>query len=292
MKEGVKRVSEALQAICPGGLAARSDGGQAARRFRTGWPCLDSDDGVPWHGVHEAFGQGDAAGLRLPAMSMALHLAWRAVVQSPSPCRVLWVGRHAWPHPRSLLGSLRGLRGGWRQRLDARLWHASVFVDADGLDDRLWAAEMSLQAPGITLVVADGAGMNLTATRRLQLAATTCPVLLLRPAQEARMPSAALLRWLVQAGTHAERPAWTARAFRVRSGLPQAWLDAVVPWEAWWERGEDAVAWEGILPCVETTDRPHHPMESEHGTHAGDPAALVACRPDDPIAPQAGGLAA
>jgi len=292
MKEGVKRVLEAWPAVGHVGLAAGSHGDPAVHRLRTGWPCLDLEGGVPWHGVHEAFGQGDAAGLRLPAMSMALHLAWRAVMQSPSPCRVLWVGRHAWPHPRSLLGSLRGLRGGWRQRLDARLWQASVLVDADGLHDRLWAAEMSLQAPAAALVVADGAGMNLTATRRLQLAATTCPVLLLRPAEEARVPSAALLRWHVQAGTHLERPAWTARAFRVRSGLPQAWLDAVVRWEAWWERGEDAVAWEGVLPRVATTDRPHHPMESEHGTHAGDPAAVVACRPGDPIAPQAGGLAA
>jgi hypothetical protein len=242
--------------------------------------------------VHEAFGAHDVAGLRLAAMSMALHLAWRAVMQSPGPCRVLWVGCHAWPHPRSLLGSLRGLRGGWRQRLDARLWHASVFVDAGCPNDRLWATEMSLRAPGATLVVADGAGMNLTATRRLQLAATACPVLLLRPAQETRIPSAALIRWHVQAGTHQDQPAWTACAFRVRSGLPPAWLDAVVSWDAWWERGVEAVAWEGILPRVETKDRPHHPMESGHGTHAGDPAAVVACRPGDPIAPQAGGLAA
>ncbi|NBX25217.1 MAG: hypothetical protein EBQ99_04095 [Planctomycetes bacterium] len=259
--------------------------------MQVGWPALQGAD-LPWHGVHEAFGALDAAALRLPAMSMALHLAWRAVMQAPSPHRVLWVGRHAWPHPRALLGSLRGLRGGWRQRLDARLWHASVFVDAGGLVDRLWATEMSLQAPGAVLVVADGAGLNLTATRRLQLAATACPVLLLRPAHEAASPSAAIIRWRVQAGTHQDQPAWTARAVRVRSGLPPAWLDAAVSWDAWWERGSDAVAWEGILPRVNTMDRPQHPMESEHGTHAGDPAAVVARRPGDPIAPPAGGLAA
>jgi hypothetical protein len=286
----IQQQVDAVLASSRAGVAPAVSPGNAAS-MQVGWPALNGI-GLPWHGVHEAFGTLDAAAPRLPAMSMALHLAWRAVMQAPWPCRVLWVGRHAWPHPRALLGSLRGLRSGWRQRLDARLWQASVFVDAGGQVDRLWATEMSLQAPGATLVVADGTGMNLTATRRLQLAANACPVLLLRPIDEADAPSAALIRWRVQAGTHQDRPAWAARAFRVRSGMPPAWLDAVVAWDAWWERGSDAVAWEGILPRVETMDRPQHPMESRHGTHAGDPAAVVARRPGDSIAPSAGGLAA
>lgn len=298
MRKDTQAIRQQVEAVLAPGFGAAAEAARAMH-MDMGWPAW-SGAGLPWHGVHEAFGTLDTATARLPAMSMALHMAWRLVHQThqaPESVRVFWVGRQAWPHPRSLLGALRGLRGGWRQRLDARLWHASVLVDAGGLQDRLWATEMSLQAPGAALVVADGAGMNLTATRRLQLAATACPVLLLRPCEEARVPSSALVRWRVEPRAAEGRAAWQAHAFRTRSGLPSAWLDAPVSWHAWWEHGDGATPWEGVLgegalASVSVTDHERTPPEPAHGTHAGDPAALVACRPDDPIAPQAGGLAA
>lgn len=290
MKKDTQAIRQQVEAVLASSVGAQA-GAIRATNLDMGWPSA-AGSGLPWHGVHEAFGTLDAASARLPAMSMALHMAWRLVHQVSEAVRVFWVGRQAWPHPRSLLGGLRGLRSGQRQRLDARLWHASVFVDAGGLHDRLWAAEMSLQAPAAALVVADGAGMNLTATRRLQLAATTCPVLLLRPTEQAGSPSAALVRWHVQPVTHEGQPAWQARAFRIRSGLPPAWLQVCMTWHAWWEHGAQATPWEGVLPSVSVTDQQRTPSEPAHGTHAGDPAALVACRPGDSIAPQAGGLAA
>ena len=297
MKDETRSIQQEMQALLASGSAARRamrEGGAPAH-LSTGWPTIDACEGspgLPWRGVQEAFGERDTAMLRLPAMSLALHLAWRVAQQAPAHARVLWVGRSAWPHPRALLGALRGLRGGRRQRVDLRLWRASVFVDAAGVPDRLWAIQMALQAPDAWLVVADGSRLDLTATRRLQLAAVACPVLLLRPAGEMRAPSAASLRWQVQAQAGDERAQWCARLLRVRAGLPSSLIDATVRWNEWWERGAgmDAIALEQALdwmPAART-----NPKEAAHGTHPGDPAAMVVRGSGGSGAPNAGGLAA
>lgn len=299
MKPHLRTIQQRMQATLASGSAARraSHEGGAPAHLSTGWPAIDGCDaspGLPWRGVHEAFGERDTASLRLPAMSLALHLAWRVALQAPSHARVLWVGRHAWPHPRALLGALRGLRGGRRQRVDLRLWRASVFIDAAGAADRLWAVQMALQAPDAWLVVADGARFDLTATRRLQLAAVACPVLLLRPACEARTPSAASLRWQVDSEGDAERARWCARLLRVRAGLAPQLADTAVRFTDWWERGAgmDAIALEQALAWMPAARATASHKESAHGTHAGDPAAMVARGQGDSIAPDAGGLAA
>jgi protein ImuA len=297
MNEATRSIQQEMQALLASGSAARraSREGGAPAHLATGWPAIDGcggAPGLPWRGVHEAFGEHDAAASRLPAVSLALHLAWRVALQAPSHARVLWVGRHAWPHPRALLGALRGLRGGRRQRVDLRLWHASVFVDAAGVPDRLWAIQMALQAPDAWLVVGDGSRFDLTATRRLQLAAVACPVLLLRPLEDMRTPSAASLRWKVQPQADDERAQWCARLLRVRAGLPSSLTDATVRWNEWWERGAgmDAIALEQALAWTPATRT--NPKEAAHGTHPGDPAALVARGQGGSSAPNAGGLAA
>jgi hypothetical protein len=299
MRDDLRSIQRQVQAVLSEGSAARraSGPGDAPAHLATGWSAIDGCEGspgLPWRGVHEAFGEHDTGSLRLPAMSLALHLAWRAALQAPPQARVLWVGRHAWPHPRAWLGALRGLRGGRRQRVDLRLWRASVCIDASGLEDRLWATHMALQAPDAWLVVADGARFDLTATRRLQLAAVACPVLLLRPLGEMRTPSAAALRWQVQSEGDAERARWCARLIRVRSGLSPQLADASVRFSDWWERGagmdaigiEQALAW---MPAARVADSL---QETAHGTHAGDPAAMLARGQGDPVAPKAGGIAA
>ena len=299
MKDALHQIQQETQAILASGSAARKAAheGGAPSHLSTGWPAIDGCEGspgLPWRGVHEAFGMHDEVAQRLPALSLALHLAWRVVLQAPSRARVLWVGRHAWPHARALVGALRGLRGGWRQRVDLRLWQASVFVDAAGVVDRLWATEMALQAPDAWLVVADGARLDLTATRRLQLAATACPALLLRPMSEARAPSAASLRWMVQGEADADGARWNARLTRVRAGLPPQLAEAPVRWGDWWERGAgmDAIGVEQALAWMPAARAVVSGREAVHGTHAGDPAAMVARGQGDSIAPKAGGLAA
>ena len=299
MIQALESIQQSVQQVLASGSAARRclrEGGAVAH-LATGWPAIDTcqgSPGLPWRGVHEAFGERDGTCVRLPAMSLALHLAWRVALQAPTHARVLWVGRHAWPHPRALLGALRGLRGGRRQRIDLRLWRASVCLDASGLEDRLWATQMALQAPDAWLVVADGARFDLTATRRLQLAAVACPVLLLRPAGEVRTPSAASLRWQVQPQGDAERARWSARLIRVRAGLPPHLADTVVRFGDWWERGAGmhAVAIEQALAWMPAARVRNSSQEMAHGTHAGDPAAMVARGQGDPVASGAGGLAA
>ena len=299
MRHDLQAIHQQVQAVLAEGSASRrgaAEGGAPAH-LSTGWPAIDACEGVsglPWRGVHEAFGERDTASLRLPAMSLALHLAWRVALQAPPQARVLWVGRNAWPHPRALLGALRGLRGGRRQRVDLRLWRASVCIDAAGTDDRLWATHMALQAPDAWLVVADGARLDLTATRRLQLAAVACPVLLLRPMSELRTPSAASLRWQVRAEGESERPRWCARLLRVRAGLPSQLADTTVRFGDWWERGAgmDAIGIEQALAWMPVARVAHSSQETAHGTHAGDPAAMLARGQGDPVAPEAGGLAA
>ncbi|MFM7798382.1 MAG: ImuA family protein [Planctomycetota bacterium] len=299
MENALSSIQQAVQEVLASGSAARraSREGGAPAHLATGWPAIDTCEGslgLPWRGVHEAFGRHDGATLRLPAMSLALHLAWRVALQAPPHARVLWVGRSAWPHPRALLGALRGLRGGRRQRVDLRLWRASVFVDAAGAADRLWAVQMALQAPDAWLVVADGARLDLTATRRLQLAAVACPVLLLRPMSEARMPSAASLRWQVDSEGDAERARWCARLLRVRAGLPPQLADTSVRFTDWWERGAglDAIGLEQVLVGMPVARAAAPLKEETHGTHPGDPAALVARGQGDSVAPKAGGIAA
>ena len=299
MGADLESIQQQMQAVLAEGSAARmaSREGGAPAHLATGWPAFDACEGspgLPWRGVHEAFGERDASSSRLPAMGLALHLAWRVALQAPSQARVLWVGRHAWPHPRGLLGALRGLRGGRRQRVDLRLWRASVCIDASGATDRLWATHMALQAPDVWLVVADGARFDLVATRRLQLAAVSCPVLLLRPAGESRMPSAASLRWQVSPEGEPERARWCARLQRVRAGLAPRLAGVSVRFTDWWERGAglDAVGIEQAPACMAVDRAVVSPKEETHGTHPGDPAALVVRGQGGSVAPKAGGIAA
>ncbi|MFZ4722259.1 MAG: hypothetical protein ACOYMI_03820 [Phycisphaerales bacterium] len=299
MRNALASIQQSVQQVLASGSAARraSREGGAPAHLATGWAAIDTCEGspgLPWRGVHEAFGEHDTGAIRLPAMSLALHLAWRVALQAPSHARVLWVGRHAWPHPRALLGALRGLRGGRRQRVDLRLWRASVFVDAAGAADRLWAVQMALQAPDAWLVVADGARFDLTATRRLQLAAVACPVLLLRPLGEMRTPSAAALRWQVDSEGDVERARWSARLLRVRAGLPPQLADTTVRFADWWERGAglDAIGLEQVLAGMAVARTAAPLKEETHGTHPGDPAAMLARRQGDSVASSAGGLAA
>ena len=131
---------------------------------------------------------------------------------------VAWVGRRAWPAAEALRRA--GLLG------------RSLLVDAASVRDRLWAAELCARAGElIGAVVADGAGFDLTATRRLQLAVRGRDVrlVLLRPAAEARAASAAGMRWLVtpvavtqgdegEAGPR--RPAWDVSLLRRKGPRP------------------------------------------------------------------------
>ena len=166
-------------------------------------------------GVVSELAGADAGGAPDGYGGHAAALAWCGEAEGRY---VAWVGRRAWPAAEALRRA--GLLG------------RSLLVDAASVRDRLWAAELCARAGElIGAVVADGAGFDLTATRRLQLAVRGRDVrlILLRPAAEARAASAAGMRWLVTpvpvtAGDENEagprRPAWDVSLLRRKGPRP------------------------------------------------------------------------
>ncbi|MGA1045659.1 MAG: hypothetical protein ACO3ZY_10730, partial [Phycisphaerales bacterium] len=170
-----------------------------------------------------------------PPLGAVIHLLWRLLDRGlgiasdlPAGARVLWIGRHVFPHPRALL---RGGSQPWsphefeallpsprrsrvqprvqlEQPFDRRLLEASWCVDpgvADAsLEARAWAIEQAVRCRGVAAVVADGRGFRMPITRRLHLAAKSAEaageptlLLLLREPDEANTISAASTRWRV-----------------------------------------------------------------------------------------------
>jgi protein ImuA len=103
--------------------------------------------------------------------------------------------------------------------------------------DTLWVLEEGLRCGALTAVIGEVKTANLTASRRLQLAAeaSSCTALLLRPASNSPGPSAAATRWRIRAAPSQPR-GWAARLdepgtvcwqtslFRCRGGAPGSWL--------------------------------------------------------------------
>jgi protein ImuA len=191
------------------GRAGKSDRARPAA-VTTGWAAIDcafsaATPGVPVGVAHEWFAAGG------PPLRVLLHLA-------ASACRAsgdegggglsVWVGRQCWPYPR---------------RLDPDLLGGAVFVDPPRPADRLWAAELCARSPAVAAVVADGSGFDMTATRRLQLAARDGPGLLLlaRPLADLRRPSAAAVRWRAEpAVSPTDHPRWTVELLRCKGVRP------------------------------------------------------------------------
>jgi protein ImuA len=108
-----------------------------------------------------------------------------------------------------------------------------VLVQARRPRDGLWAMEESLRCPGVAGALLTVAELDMTAARRLQLAAEAGGALglLLRPdTLEAAGATAALTRWRVEAlagaggGAHdLGDPRWRLAMLRCRGGRPGAW---------------------------------------------------------------------
>jgi protein ImuA len=99
-----------------------------------------------------------------------------------------------------------------------------LLVDTPKRVDALWAFEEALRCKALAAVVAEIEDVDLTQTRRLQLAAELggTAAILLRPPGEFALPSAARTRWRI-----ANRPGpsrrWQAELARVQGGAPGAW---------------------------------------------------------------------
>jgi protein ImuA len=102
--------------------------------------------------------------------------------------------------------------------------------------DVLWAMEEALRSDTFTAVLGEVKEINMTASRRLQLAAeeNNTLTLLLRPATETPGPSAAIQRWRIKTVPSHPRgfaailnepgsACWKAKLFRSRGGTPGTW---------------------------------------------------------------------
>ena len=126
-----------------------------------------------------------------------------------------------------------------------------VLVRAERWPDALWAMEEALRCPAVAGALlapawgpnrqAGDGGLDLTATRRLQLAAEAGGAfgLLLRPDGERRrlQPSAAATRWRIAplpaaAAQGPDAPRWRLELLRARGGAPGG------PWTVTWRAAE------------------------------------------------------
>jgi hypothetical protein len=75
----------------------------------------------------------------------------------------------------------------------------SLFIDPPHGDERIWAIDLAMRCPAFAVVVADGSGLEMAHSRRLQLAAQEgrSLALLARPTRDEQCISAAATRWRV-----------------------------------------------------------------------------------------------
>jgi protein ImuA len=111
-----------------------------------------------------------------------------------------------------------------------------ILVEAARPADLLWTMEEGARVKGLAAVVAEGAAPDLTASRRLQLAAEAGGglVFLLQSGRQTA-PSTALSRWFVSSAPSLPdaggpgRPSWRLELWRCRGGgRPGAWM---VEWD-------------------------------------------------------------
>ncbi len=144
-----------------------------------------------------------------PPMGILLHLARCSLEDSSNRC-VVWIGKHCWPYPHALMR---------RDDCQRQLLRHSLFIDCPNQAGRLWAIESAARCPAVAAVIADGSGLIMAHTRRLQLAAEAGSALLLlaRPPHELDRLSAAATRWLVSCAPSTRKaPTWNVQLLRCK----------------------------------------------------------------------------
>ncbi|HWL95681.1 MAG TPA: hypothetical protein VNT79_19345 [Phycisphaerae bacterium] len=219
----------------------------------TGWADVDGalEGGITAGGLHEWFGveqvtnaltvnraqNGNAKGRWTPPLCILVHLAWRAMDHNPSRPWTVWIGRKCHPYPRVLLRN----RGN-----DERLLERSLFVSPREAAARVWTIDLALRSTAIGVVIADGSGFDMAATRRIQLLARDQSkwALLARPPDEKSKLSAAQTRWGVKSlpsgGQHkiGVKPRWSVELLRCKGVRPTG---SSRTWLLEWNRAEGIV---------------------------------------------------
>ena len=206
-----------------GGRAA----GSTQRRLQPitlGLPLLERH--LPWGGLpraalHEV--AGDGADREQAAAAAGFAALWLARLQAAGP--VLWIVRAAGREAVDL--HAHGLA---QHSLDPK---RLILVAARRDDEALWAMEEGLKAKSLGAVLGEIEKLDLTASRRLQLAAESGGVtafvlrrwrLLDRAARDAAQPIAAVTRWRVASLPIENGICWQVALTRCRGGRPNTWI--------------------------------------------------------------------
>jgi protein ImuA len=186
----------------------------------------DLDGHLPWGGLpravlHEVAGEG--ADREEGAAAAGFASLWLARLQDAGP--VLWIVR---------AGSRAAIdlhaHGLHQRQLDPK---RLILVAARRDDEALWAMEEGLKAKSLGAVLGEVEKLDLTASRRLQLAAETGGVtafvlrrwrLMERAARDAAQPIAAVTRWRVTALPTENEIRWQVDLARCRGGRPNRWI--------------------------------------------------------------------
>ncbi|MBR0671985.1 ImuA family protein [Neoroseomonas soli] len=174
------------------------------------------DSALPWGGLPRA------ALHEILAAEPGAAAGFAALVLARAGGTVLWIAPEpdAWPPGLARFGLS-----------PARL----VLVRAPREQDALWAMEETLRCPAVGAALLVAGELDLTAARRLQLAAEAGGVLglLLRPDEDSAAPTAALTRWRIGAAPTESQspheigdPAWNLELLRCRGGRPASWRAA------------------------------------------------------------------
>jgi protein ImuA len=196
----------------------------ADRLVRLDLPAIDGH--LPWGGLprgalHEVAGEG--ADREQAAAAAGFTALWLARLQARGP--VLWIVRATSRAALDLYA--HGLR---QLALDPdRL----ILVAARKDDEALWTMEEGLKARALGAVLGEIGKLDLTASRRLQLAAEASGVtafvlrrwrLMEQAEREAAQPIAAVTRWRIAALPAAGETRWKVELARCRGGRPNTWM--------------------------------------------------------------------
>ncbi|MEQ8770451.1 MAG: hypothetical protein RIB60_08075 [Phycisphaerales bacterium] len=201
----LRDLSHAIERVQNRFAAARPDAPDAVP---TGWPGVDHAlGGLRRQVVHEWLADPHPAGFNAP-LALLAHLAAQAQRQTDHARLAVWIGRPCWPHPRAL---------------PAPLLERSIFVDASDRAERVWATDLCLRSPAAGVVIADARALDMSSSRRLQLAAGAgdALALLARPWRERHRISAAWTRWRAEPEpSDTPSPRWAIQLLRCKGMQP------------------------------------------------------------------------
>ncbi|MFN8389969.1 MAG: hypothetical protein U0136_06740 [Bdellovibrionota bacterium] len=140
---------------------------------------------------------------------------------------IAWVGERIWPTPHILKLTSPADSWSWEK-------HA-IFLRPRSKEKNLWSIIQLLRSPATLAVIADGSGLNLIATRRIQLAAQKHNALcfLIRPPWELASPSTALTKWRIEPEKSDAEERWKLWLLSAK-GLP-----APLHWQLEWREDDN-----------------------------------------------------